>query len=163
MRRDIRNVDAALQQLAGNDLIVLTADRRAIAGAYPFTVEQRPHRVLVIGHRLHAMCALDAVSVAPIFDTATHIESQCQISGRPIHIQMQGVQVLSAQPADPQVAIRWQSTSGCAAKSLCTEMVFLADRDMAEAWRRQDSGNISIFDLPDAIKFGAAFFRPLLA
>lgn len=162
-RADIADVDAALGHLADDDLVVLTPDRREIAGAYPFTVEAREHAVRVNGHDVHAMCALDALSVAPMFGTETRIESRCRVTGEPIRIHMQDARVLSAQPDTPWVGIRWQSTSGCAAQSLCMEMVFLRDRDTAEGWRDADSANTSIFDLPQAIRFGAAFFRPLVA
>ncbi len=142
---------------------MLTADRAEVAGAYPFTAEPRVHRVQVGGHTVYAMCALDALSVAPMFETCTRIDSRCHVSERPIVIQMEAAGVIDAQPASPWVGIRWQATSGCAAQSLCMEMVFLYDRATAEAWQQEDPDNISIFDLPDAVAFGAAFFRPLLA
>jgi mercuric reductase len=155
-------VDAALQQLASDDLIVLGPDRRQLAGVYPFTTEERVHRVLVNGHTVHAMCALDALSVAPMFNTATRVDSRCHVTGAPIEIHMQGTELLSALPADPYVGIRWQGTSGCAAQSLCLEMLFLRDRATALAWQQEDIANMSIFDLPAAVAFGAAFFTPLL-
>jgi mercuric reductase len=162
-RPGIDDVDAALRRLAGDDLIVLTPDRTELAGAYPFTAEARVHRVQVNGHTVHAMCALDALAIAPMFDTETRIDSRCHVSKRPVRIHMQGARVISAQPADPRVGIRWQGTSGCAAQSLCMEMVFLDKQATAGAWQQEDPDNISLFDLPDAVEFGAAFFRPLLA
>lgn len=161
-RPGIGDVDAALKRLAGDDLVVLNPERDAVTGAYPFTIESRVHRVRVNGHTVHAMCALDALSVAPMFDTETHIDSRCHVSGEPIAIDMQGTRVTQARPEAPWVGIRWQGTSGCAAQSLCMEMVFLRDAATAQAWRAQDPDNISVFNLPDAIRFGAAFFRPLL-
>ena len=155
-------VDAALQQLAADDLVVLTPDRQQLAGAYPFTAEERVHRVLVNGHTVHAMCALDALSVAPMFNTATRVDSRCHVTGAPIEIHMQGTELLSALPADPFIGIHWQGTSGCAAQSICLEMLFLRDRETAMAWQQEDSANMSIFDLPAAVAFGAAFFTPLL-
>lgn len=157
----IEDIDAALAQLAADDLVVL-GPQHTVTGAYPFTAEPRVHRVQVNGHGVHAMCALDALSVAALFDTETRIDSRCHVSGAPIVIRMQGERVLAAQPQAPWLGIRWQATSGCAAQSLCLEMVFLQDGATATAWRREDPDNISIFDLPDAVAFGAAFFRPLL-
>jgi mercuric reductase len=158
----IEDVDAVLAELAAGDLVVLNPARDAVTGAYPFTVEARVHRVRVNGHTVHAMCALDALSIAPMFGTATRIESRCHVSERPIAIDMQDTRIVSAQPASPRVGIRWQATSGCAAQSLCLEMVFLYDAATAGAWQREDPEHISLFDLPDAVAFGAAFFRPLL-
>lgn len=154
------DIESALRQLAADDLIVLTPEQQ-IVGAYPFTTEERIHSVLVNGHTVHAMCALDALSVAPMFNTATRVDSRCHVTDAPVEVHMQGVELLSALPADPFVGIRWQGTSGCAAQSLCLDMLFLRDRETAETWQRQDTVNMSIFDLPDAVAFGAAFFSPL--
>jgi len=159
----IGDMDAALQRLADDDLVVLSPDRREIAGAYPFTVEPRVHRVTVNGLIVHAMCALDALSVAPLFGVATHIDSRCHLTQRPVAIDMQAACILTAQPVDPWVGIHWQATGGSAAQSLCLEMVFLYDRETARAWQQQDPEQTSLFNLADAVAFGAAFFRPLLA
>jgi hypothetical protein len=42
------------------------------------------------------------------------------------------------------------------------EMVFLADAETAQRWQQQDSENTSVYDLPDAVTFAGAYFRPLL-
>jgi len=156
-------VDAALQRLARDDLIVLSPDRRLVTGAYPFTVEERAHRVTIGEVAVHAMCALDALSVAPMFEIRTRVNSVCHASAAPVEILMHGEQLLSARPEHPCIGIRWQGTSGCAAQSLCMEMVFLADATTADAWQQKDRGNASVFDLPAAVEFGARFFQPLLA
>lgn len=156
-------VAAALQRLAGDDLIVLAPDTCAIAGAYPFSIEPRPHRVTFNGNEVHAMCALDALSVAPMFDAPVRVRSHCHVNGAAIEIHMHGTQVLAAAPEQPYVGIRWQGTSGCAAQSLCLEMVFLRDRVTAGDWQGDSPGTTDVFSLPEAVEFGAAFFRPLLA
>jgi len=160
---DDADVDAALARLADDDLVVLTPDRRHITGAYPFTAEERVHAVLVNGHTGHAMCALDALAIAPMFETATRIDSRCHVTATPVELHMQGTELLSAKPGDVRVGIHWQGTSSCAAQSLCLEMVFLGDAETAQRWRQQDSENISVYELPDAVRFAAAYFRPLLA
>ena len=156
-------VDEVLQQLAGDDLVVLSADKLEVTGAYPFTVEERVHNVNVNGQDMYAMCALDAISIAPMCNASTRILSRCHVTKTPVEIQMNGDKVLQAIPADVHVGIRWQGTSGCAAKNLCMEMVYLKDAATAEAWQQEDSDNISIYSLDDAVEFGAAFFNPLLA
>lgn len=160
---DEDRVDQALQQLAAGDLIVLSVDQRRIVGAYPFTVEQRVHQVDIGGKRVHAMCALDALSIAPMCQAATRILSRCHVTGDPVEIRMDAGKVLSASPEDVYVGIRWQSTSGCAAKNLCMEMVYLRDLETAEKWQQQDTENNDIYNLDEAVEFGAAFFKPLLA
>lgn len=156
-------VDTALQRLASDDLVVLSPDGGEVTGAYPFTMEERVHRVRVNGGQLlHAMCALDALSVGPMFNAASTVKSRCHLCGAPIEVRMQGGTVVSASPGQPWAGIRWQGTSGCAARSLCLDMVFLRDSETGVDWREQDRGNISILDLPSAVAMGAAFFCPLL-
>jgi len=156
------DVDAALQRLAQDDLVVLSPDHGSINGAYPFTAEERVHAVLINGHTVHAMCALDALAIAPLYETATRIDSRCHVTDAPVEIHMQGAELLSAKPGEVRVGIHWQATSGCAAQSLCMEMVFLADADTAQRWQQQDPGNTDLYELPEAVAFATAYFRPLL-
>ncbi len=53
-----QQVDMALDRLGNDDLVVLTADRREVLGAYPVTSETTPHVLEVNGHSIHAMCAI---------------------------------------------------------------------------------------------------------
>lgn len=156
------NVDEMLSQLAADDLVVLSADRQKITGAYPFTIEERVHHVNVNGQDVYAMCALDALSIAPMFDASTRILSRCHVTGTPVEIMINADRILLAIPDELHVGIRWQATSGCAAQSLCMEMVYLKDAVTAQQWQQQDPDNISIYTLDQAVEFGAAFFRPLL-
>jgi hypothetical protein len=65
-------IDAALERLRRDDLIVLDRVQREVEGAYPVTVEETPHQVKINGHTIHAMCALDAVSISPPVCTGNH-------------------------------------------------------------------------------------------
>ena len=60
------------------------------------------------------------------------------------------------------VGVRWQQVASCAAHSLCLEMVFLKDDETARQWQGGDTEHVTLFTIPEAINFGAAFFRPLL-
>jgi mercuric reductase len=157
------NIEADLQRLAADDLVVLDEDGKNPVGAYPITIEHTPHKITINGHTIHAMCALDAVSVAPMFDTEVQIDSTCHVSKTPISIHMRGSKILEALPsAQVTIGIRWQMPSGVAAHSMCMEMVFLKDRQTAEAWQNDDLENTSLFTLADAAEFGKRFFLPLL-
>ena len=156
-------LSAALQRLGAMDLVVLDRTHSVVLGAYPLTTEVTPHQLRMGQHSIYAMCALDAVSVAPMFATAVTINSRCHVSGEPVQIHMQGHDVLSAQPDTVMVGIRWQLPSAVAAHSMCTEMVFLKDLSTAQQWQAGEVDAISIFTLPESIAFGAGFFVPLLA
>jgi mercuric reductase len=153
-----------LQRLGADDLVVLDATGSHPVGAYPVTLEITPHTVEVNGHTIHAMCALDAVSVAAMFDTTVDIMSRCHSSDTPITIRMQGSDILAVTPTTGvMIGIRWQMPSAVAAHSMCMEMVFLKDRPTADAWQNLDTDNTTLFTLPEAVAFGQAFFLPLMS
>jgi len=152
----------ALRCLADQDLVVLGADHREIAGAYPFTTEATPHRVTVEDRALHAMCALDAVSIAPMFGLRTVIESVCAESAAEVRIGMDAARITAAQPDTVRVAIEWAATGGHTAHGLCRRMVFVADPAAADAWHASCTHPSTDYSLDEAVEFGAAFFRPLV-
>jgi hypothetical protein len=155
-------LDAALARLGADDLVVLSKDRREILGAYPVTTENTPHVIHFSGQRIHAMCAVDALSVAPMFDVPLTIESRCRMTDSAIHIEQEGERIVEARPPTVRVGVRWQAPSGSAAHSLCREMVFLQDEEAACRWHGGDLQNHSLFTLDQAVAFGSRFFRPLL-
>ena len=111
-------VEGALAALASSDLVVRGADG-AIRGAYPFTLSATPHRVILGGHTVHAMCALDALAVAPMFAAETVVESACEVSGEPVRVQQAGMELVGdATGAELRLGIRWGAAHGAAAHSL---------------------------------------------
>ncbi|MFH0995854.1 MAG: alkylmercury lyase family protein [Pseudomonadota bacterium] len=157
------DIETGLKQLLEDDLVVLGSDGKHVLGAYPMTSEKTAHRLTVNQVTVNAMCALDALSVSPMFGHEVTINSQCCVTGDPIVIRQKNRRILEAKPsADVHVGVRWQSTCGCAAHSLCTEMVFLRDKIVAGTWQGCNADACWIFPLPEAVEFGAAFFTPLM-
>jgi mercuric reductase len=166
----------ALGQFKAADLVVLSApvvfnektkqhvaDAAAeIVGAYPMSTQATAHKVTSNGQTVNAMCAVDALSISAMFGRETQIESKCHVTGTPIRLRVNGTSVLEASTPDIHVGIRWQSLQGCAAKTICTEMVFLKDTATAESWRKTDPESIDILTLSEAIELGTAFFLPLM-
>jgi mercuric reductase len=167
----------ALATLGKNDLVILNApatvdektqrlvapDGVEVIGAYPMTTEKTPHTVEIYGHSVNAMCAVDALAMSLLFGQETRIESRCHVSGTPIRIHQKGREITEANPSpEIRVGIRWQSACAGAAHTLCTEMVFLKDTEIARTWRESDPATIELFTLPEAIELGEAFFVPLL-
>lgn len=155
-------VDAALTRLGADDLVVLSKDRRDVVGAYPVTIENTPHQLRVNGQAIHAMCALDALSVGPMFGVPLTIESRCRVTDSAIHIEQAGERIILACPQTVRVGVRWHAPSGSAARSLCMEMIFLRGEEAAERWHGGDLENHSLFNLEQAVAFGGRYFRPLL-
>jgi len=108
----------ALARLAEDDLIVLRADG-SIEGAYPFTTSRTAHRVELVGGTVHAMCALDALAMAPMFDADAVVDSRCEVNETRLRIEQSGLELVAAHPtASIHVGIRWGATGGAAARSL---------------------------------------------
>jgi hypothetical protein len=155
------NAQQALDNVVASKLIVLD-DNGDPAGAYPFTSQQREHKVQINGVTANCMCALDAMSVSSMFQTPTIIDSECRVTGKTIHLEQNGTR-FTAGNLDALFGIDWgAATSDIAcAESLCLEMMFLADTTVAEGWLAESPSTRETFDLASAVEFSAAFFVPL--
>jgi len=150
-----------LKKLYKNDLIVLDNSNKII-GAYPFSLRKTDHHIFNENIDLYAMCAFDAVAIAPLFLIKLNIVSQCYVTKETIEIGQDSEQVISVKPSrEIYVGIRWQSAGSCSADSLCLEMIFLKDKNIANVWKGDDKDR-SIFSLTDAIDFSVSYFKPLL-
>lgn len=157
----VGNAEQALKSVADSKLIVLDTDGNP-SGAYPFTSEEREHKVRINDVTVHCMCALDALAVSPMFDIPTVIDSQCRVTGEPVHLEQNGT-VFRDGTLDVWFGINWgaaASDSVCA-ESLCMEMMFLASESVARRWLEESPDTREIFDLPSAVEFAAGFFVPL--
>jgi mercuric reductase len=157
----VNNAEQSLTNIAVSKLIVLDADGNP-AGAYPFTSEEREHKVHINGVTVHCMCALDALAVSPMFNKSTVIDSQCRVTGDKIHIEQTGTG-FSGDTLDAWFGINWgaAASDSICAESLCMEMIFLTDEGVARKWLAESPDTYEIFDLQSAVDFAAAFFVPL--
>lgn len=152
---------AVLDALAAEDLVVLD-DAGWIVGAYPFTLEPTVHRVQMGRFAVNAMCALDALCIAPLFDVATRVSSRCAVTDRAALVAQHGCDLVEHLPAGLLVGIRWMTPQGHAAHSLCRDMVFLTDAAHTDSWRARRAEPGDVFTLEQAVRFGHRFFEPLL-
>ncbi len=159
----VSNIDETIKALKEYDMVVFDSNGEPV-GAYPFTMEQREHEVSVNGHKVHCMCALDALAVSPMFDLETTINSRCHVTAEPVSIHQRNREIIDADDnRDVFFGISWNSAANnCCASSLCTEMIYLKGKQVADQWQAEDKDNREIFDLPDAIEFAAGFFVPLM-
>jgi len=165
MARHVGSIDEAVNTLQENDMVVFSENGEPI-GAYPFTMEEREHKIHVNGHQVNAMCALDALAVSPMFDMDTHISSKCRVTGAPVSIRQAGQTIKNPEEAaDIRFGIVWGAASSCSccANSLCMEMMFLKDGEVAKQWLAEDQDNREIFTLQQAVEFGSRFFVPLMS
>jgi alkylmercury lyase len=165
MARHVSNLEEAVKVLRDSGMVIFSGDGDPV-GAYPFTMEAREHRVRVNRHQVYAMCALDALAVSPMFGMKTKIYSRCRITGDPVDIRQSGRTIENpVETGDVHFGIDWgaaDADSACA-DSLCMEMIFLRDSDVARQWLGEDSGDREIFTLAEAVEFASRFFVPLIS
>lgn len=165
MAQHIEEPDDAIDTLRRSGLVVFS-DRGDPIGAYPFTMELRDHRVQVNGHQVHVMCALDALAVSPMFGMDTRIESRCDVTGELISIGQSGTRIENPDEIGAvRLGIDWGAadSNSCCANSLCRQMVFLRDSDVAKRWLANGSKDREVFTLPEAVEFARRFFVPLIS
>jgi len=154
----------SVDQLAAAHIIVCDP-KGNIAGAYPFTEEARPFRVVSDFDPVHAMCAFDALAVSSMFRNSMRIEARCHLSGRQIVIRQQDAEIAVSEPELPvYAAIDWDAAAGASSCSatLCTEMVFIVGEDKARHWQQQQPETRELFTLAEAHAFICAVFLPLM-
>ncbi|MCB0196333.1 MAG: alkylmercury lyase family protein [Anaerolineae bacterium] len=161
----VSDVPQAIDVLSSYDMVTFSESGEPL-GAYPFTMLEREHQVRVNGHQVHAMCALDALAVGPMFGETTEVTSRCRVTGDPVKIQISGETILNpAEVGDAHVGIAWEAAdaASCCADSLCLEMIFLRDAETAQQWLANDCAGREIFTLEESVQFASRFFVPLLA
>jgi len=161
----VSNLVDAVNILKETDMVVFAEDGEPL-GAYPFTMEEREHSVHVNGHRVHAMCALDALAVGPMFEMETQVVSRCRVTKDPVSIHQAGNTIVNPDEAGGvYFGIIWGAANAdiSCADSLCTEMMFLRDSEIARQWLADDPKNREVFTLQEAVEFGGRFFVPLVS
>ena len=91
----VEDIDETINALRSNDMVVFDSNDEP-AGAYPFTMEQRDHKIKVNGFTVHSMCALDVLAISPMFNLKTHIVSKCHVTGDSISIDQLDQEVLNS-------------------------------------------------------------------
>lgn len=165
MSRHVDDPDAAIKALSDGAMLVMDKDGTTV-GAYPFTMDAREHRVQVNGQQVFAMCALDALAISPMFNMRAHIASRCRLTGTPVNIWQSGEVIENPDEAgDVQLGIHWgaEADGVSCADSLCLEMMYLKNEDVARKWLMGDAGNREIFTLSEAMAFSSRFFLPLMS
>jgi hypothetical protein len=165
---DAEGIRGVLRRLRERDLIVLDAPGNSITGAYPFTDIATPHGVLLRGHVINAMCAIDALGAGAMYGEDVEIGSACHQCGRAIAITTRD-RGHALQKVDPEETVVWAGlryANGCAATSLCTVLAFFCSDAHLEAWRRVNAPGPSDgmrLTLTEAMEIGKAGFVPRLA
>jgi Alkylmercury lyase len=156
-----QNVRAHLARLRERDLVLLDPTGETILGAYPFTEAATGHSVTFegTGHTLATMCAIDALGAGAMCRDDVTIRSACSGCGMPILACTADNGMILEQIAPPSTVV-WlglQDSGGCAAETLCTELLFFCSDEHLARWRK-DRGDGHRLSPKEAFQVGKALF-----
>ncbi len=153
----------ALERLAREDLVHLGGDGE-IAVAYPFSGRPTAHRVrFPSGHEVDAMCAIDALGIAPMFDEAVEIASRDPLSGEKIGARLAPSLEAEWWPPSTVVVAGARRGDGDSCTVCCPVVNFFVSRDNAERWLAQHAEITGeVISMRDATLAGRAVFGDVL-
>ena len=154
-----------LTQLHTADFLRLD-DTGHIHAAYPFSATPTGHRVQIAGGpQAYAMCAIDALGIAPMLGVTVVIRSADPLTGAPITVS---VPVAAPATWDPATTVVFNGHVACApegpaADVACNLINFFTDQVTAATWAssRPDITGITL-QQREAQQIGAQIFSALL-
>jgi hypothetical protein len=128
------DAEEALAALSREDLVHRGSDG-TITVAYPFSGRPTAHRVrFSSGHEVDAMCAIDALGIAPMFGQPIEIESRDPVSGDAIRARVAADGAADWRPESAVVVVGAIRNQGDACSGCCSVLNFFASPANAERW-----------------------------
>jgi hypothetical protein len=151
--------DQALAALARHDLVHADESGRPVV-AYPFSSEARGHRVLIDGrHRVQAMCAIDALGIAPMLELPIEIVSRDPLSGGEVWVRLDPAEGAWWEPTEAAVLAGSACCAGPSFRGCCDVLNFFETRDNAALYLHEHPEIAgSPISIPDAIEVGRVVF-----
>lgn len=156
------DLERALETFAREDLVHVGADGE-IGVAYPFSGQPTAHRVrFESGREVFAMCAIDALGIAPMLDEPIQIRSRDPHNGDEIRVEVAPDGSAASQP-DTAVVVVGCGRSGASFNACCPLLNFFTSSETADGWLsehpRVDGRCISI---EEAVEAGRLVFGEVL-
>jgi hypothetical protein len=155
------DVKQHLAHLRARDLILLDPTGDTILGAYPFTEAVTGHSVTFArtGRTLSTMCAIDALGAGAMCRDDAAIRSICRACGDGVaaFTEREGMTLGQVMPANAVVWVGLRQSCGCAADTLCTELLFFCSDEHLARWRK-DHGEGHRLTPEEAFQVGKALF-----
>jgi hypothetical protein len=151
--------ETALATLAREDLVHLGLDGE-IAVAYPFSGRPRGHRVrFVAGCEVEAMCAIDALGIAPMFGDPIEVTSHDPLTGEEIQVRLAPHGEASWEPTSAVVVTGVLERCEESFRGCCPALNFFASSANAERWLGEHPEvRGQVVSISDAIAAGRAVF-----
>lgn len=155
-------VESTLERLARADLVHHDPATGAILVAYPFSGRPTAHRVRIGASKVYAMCAIDALGIAPMLGEPIEIDSHDPLTGEGIRIALEPGGQGEWQPKEA-VVVSGTAGRGESCDCCCPVVNFFASTANAEHWlaARPDI-HATLISIPEAIVAGRAVFGDLL-
>lgn len=152
----------SLELLAREDLVHHDSTTGEILVAYPFSGRPTAHRVRINGRDVFAMCAIDALGMAPMLGEPIAIASRDPHTGEEIRIELEPRGGGTWQPEEA-VVVSGTTGRGASCVCCCPVLNFFACAENAAAWLVSHPGvEGTVISMQDAIVAGRAVFGDLL-
>ena len=157
------DAERGLETLAREDLVHRGRDGE-ITVAYPFSGRRTAHRVRFAGgHEVDAMCAIDALGIAPLFGEPIEIASRDPVSGDEIQARVAADGTTEWWPESAVVVAGALRSQGDACCGCCPVLNFFVSPATAERWLAEHPevrGNV--ISMQEAAAAGQAVFGEVL-
>jgi alkylmercury lyase-like protein len=155
--------DEAEVVLAREDLVHTDPEGRPLI-AYPFSANARGHTVLIDGKQtVQAMCAIDALGIAPMLDQPIEIVSHDPISGAEVRVQLSAEGAATWQPAEAAVLAGSASCNGPSFCGCCDVLNFFeATANASQYLLEHPEVAGAPISIPEAIDAGRIVFGDVL-
>jgi hypothetical protein len=145
--------------LAREDLVHVDASGRPLV-AYPFSATGRGHLALIDGQRwVEAMCAIDALGIAPMLQLPVEIHSRDPLSGGEIRVRLDPSEGAWWEPEEAVVLSGSACCEGPSFRGCCDVLNFFETRASAERYLAENTAvSGHPISLPRAIEAGRIVF-----
>jgi hypothetical protein len=157
------DAEQGLKTLAREDLVHRGSDGE-ITVAYPFSGRPTAHRIRFPGgHEVDAMCAIDALGIAPMFGEQVEIDSRDAVSGEEIRARVAPDGAAEWWPKSAVVVAGAVRGEGDACFGCCPVLNFFVSAANAERWLdRHPEVSGETISMQEATLAGRAVFGAVL-
>ena len=160
---DLR-IEETLDLFAKLDLVHHDAATGEILVAYPFSARPRGHSVLINSKdRVEAMCAIDALGVAPMLQLPIEITSHDPLSGAEIWVRLDPGEGAWWEPTTAVVLTGSPCCDGPSFRGCCDVLNFFQTEESANSYlaNHPELADFPV-SIPDAIEAGRMVFADLM-
>jgi hypothetical protein len=157
------DAEQGLETLAREDLVHRGSDGE-ITVAYPFSGPPTAHRVRFTGgHEVDAMCAIDALGIAPMFGEQIEVSSRDPVSGDEIQARVAPDGAAEWRPEPAVVIAGAIRNEGDACLGCCPVLNFFVSAANAEHWLAEHPDvRGTVISMQEASAAGRAIFADVL-